>query len=297
MSAYRFPHPVTDITELDAAVQQALSSPTRLIETPQSILVIPADLQLRPPPGRRVKSQSRSMPERTLVLTSDQLIVVARDMLTASIEVTAIPLASMIAFEWGVILLYSWIDIVWADSDLRHTRIEFNTVGEDHLRKLLVALQQSILDHTTPMIDQRTPLTEDQIRVLPMKFTNMLLKRALLPGEHVYTYVFEPALRSRWFWRHRREGLLWAVTNYHSLFIREPPESYPYGVVFTFCPRSKIHKTCIIETRQGVEVYFTLGEPAFEVKGVFSIARQAKLMAAIEQLPAKVDHRSQQFSE
>lgn len=284
MSVYRFPHPITDITELDAAVQQALSLPAHLIETPQSILVIPPDLQLRQRPGRLVKSQSRSMPERTLVLTSDRLIVIARDTATASIEVTAIPLASMIAFEWGVILLYSWIDIVWADSGLRHTRIEFNTVGEEHLRSLLAALQQAMLTRITPIIDQRTALTEAQIRTLPMKFANLLLNGALLADEHVYTTIFEPTIKSKWFWRRSRDGLLWAVTNYHSLFIREPSESYPYGAIYTFCPRGEIRDARVIENNQQAELRVTLGDLGFQVSGVLSLARQAELRAVVQRL-------------
>jgi hypothetical protein len=103
------------------------------------------------------------MPERTLVLTSNQLIVVARNTATASIEITAIPLAFMIAFEWGVILLYSWIEIVWVDSGLRHTRFEFNTVGEDYLRLLLAALQQVVLAHEM-LNSHGNPTVEMEVR-------------------------------------------------------------------------------------------------------------------------------------
>jgi hypothetical protein len=225
-------------------------------------------------------------PEWTLALAGDRLFAIARDTVTTRIEITVIPLASMIAFEWGSILLYSWFDLVWADPNLRHTRIEFNTVGDEYLRPLLAALRRATLDQTPPVINQRVPLMDDQIWTLPMKFANML-NQTLLPDERVYTYCFEPTLRPKWLRRRGREGLLWAVTNHHGLFIREPRESYPYGVVFTFCPRGEIHEAHVVATEQTAELRITLGEPAFEVNGIFSLARQAELIASIEPLTSQ----------
>ena len=183
----------------------------------------------------------------------------------------------------GAILLYSWIDLVWADRDLRHTRIEFNTVGEEYLRTLLATLRRATLARTPSIIDQQTPLTDDQIWVLPMKFANML-NYALLSDEHVSMYCFEPTIRPKWLRRRGREGLLWAITNHHGLFIREPRESYPYGVIYTFCPRGEIREARLVEKEQKVELHLTLDEPGFEVAGSFPLARQAELMASIDLL-------------
>ncbi len=283
MSKYRFPYSVKLVTELDLAVQQALTDQLHIQTTFKLLLVIPPDVHLGRQPGQRLRSRLGRIPEWTLALTDDRLFAVARDTVTRRVKITIIPLESMIAFEWGVILLHSWIDIVWADQGLRHTRVEFNTVGEDFLRALLSALRQAVLTRLPRMVDPRAALTEGQIGTLPMKFANMLL-RALLPGEQVFAYCFEPTIKPRWFWGHRRAGLLWAVTNQHSLFIQEPLESYPYGVTFMFCPRGEIRAARVVATEQKSEVCLTLGDPGLEVTGVFSPTRQAELTASLELL-------------
>lgn len=284
MSKYRFAYTVELVTELDSAVQQALADQLHTRTTFKSLLVIPPDVHLGRQPGRRFKSRPGRAPEWTLALTDDCLFAVALDTVSANVEITVIPLASMIAFEWGVILLYSWIDITWADSGLHHTRIEFNTVGEKFVQALLAALRRAVLARLPPIVDPRPELTEGRIRTLPLKFANMLLLYALLPGEQVYAYCFEPTIKPRLFWGRRRAGLLWAVTNQHSLFIQEPLESYPYGVIFTFCPRGEIRDARVVATEQECELRLTLGDPGLEVKGVFSLARQAELTASVEQL-------------
>jgi hypothetical protein len=284
MSKYRFPSSVKLVTELEPAVQQALADQLPIQTTFKSLLVIPPDVHPGPPPGRRFRSRPGRVPEWTLALTDDRLFAVVRDTVTAYVEITVIPLASMIAFEWGEILLYSWIDIIWADSGLHHTRIEFNTVGKNFLQALLAALRQAVLARLPLIVDPRTELTEGQIWTLPMKFANMLLLYALLPDEQVYTYCFEPTIKPRWFWGRRRASLLWAVTNQHCLFIQEPLESYPYGVIFTFCPRGEIRDARVVATEQECELRLTLGDPSFEVKGVFSPARQVELTASLELL-------------
>ena len=144
-----FPYPVMHLTQLHDVVQQALSD--QLGDSPASLLVIPPFRHIGRLPGAMPKgswlhgSPRLPSPEWTLAMTGDRLIAVARQRATSQIEVTAIPFESMFAFEWGTILLYSWLDIVWADPDLRHTRLEYNSVGEPLLRGLLATLQRTIL--------------------------------------------------------------------------------------------------------------------------------------------------------
>ena len=282
-----FPYPVTHVTQLHDAVQQALSD--QLGDSPASLLVIPpfrhiGRLPSGTPKGSWLHGSTRaSSPEWTLALTGDRLIAVACQRTTSQVEVTAIPFESMFAFEWGAILLYSWIDIVWADSDIRHTRIEYNTVGEPLLRQLLATLQRAVLARCQPPPDTHSPASIAPLYDASMKFYNMLRLHALLDDEYTEAYYFEPTVRPRWFWGHGREGLLWVVTNYHGLLIREPRESYPYGVVYTFCPRDEIREARVATTEQDIELRLTVGRAGWEVSGVFSLARQAELRASLEQ--------------
>jgi hypothetical protein len=190
----------------------------------------------------------------------------------------------MLAFEWGAILLYSWIDVIWADPAIRHTRVEFNTVGDPLMRPVLETLQRAVgaRHPSPPMVDQ--PVDIEPLFYTSMKFYNMLNSHALLRDERVYAYCFEPTFKPKWFWRHGREGLLWAVTSDHSLFIREPYDFYPYGAVFTFCPRGEIRDARIVATEQDAEVQMTVGEAGFKVKGAFSLDRQAELTAGLQLL-------------
>jgi hypothetical protein len=288
MSLLHFPYPIKHITELPTPVQQALRSRTQSSETFQSILLIPPFQHLGRRPGRQNWLSGSGVwrtPESTLALTEEHLFVVARDTATSHVETTVIPLKSMIAFEWGIILLYSWIDIVWADSELHRTHVEYNTVGESLLQPWIETLRRVTLARTAPPIEHRSAISEAQLRTaLPMKFANMLLLHALLKDEFVYTWSFEPTRKPKWFWGGWRDGLLWAVTNYHSLLIREPREAFPYGAVFTFCPRSEIREARVVENDQGLELRLTLGEPGFQVTGLFPLTRRDELVANLELL-------------
>jgi hypothetical protein len=283
-----FPYPVTQLTQLHDAVQQALSD--QLNDSPASLLVIPPFRHIGRIPGGRPKgswlrgSPRIPSPEWALVLTSDRLIAVARQRATSQVEVTGIPFESMCAFEWGSILLYSWIDIVWADPDLRRTRIEYNSVGEPLLRELLAVLQRAILVRQQQSSPAPETVSIEPLYFMSMKFYNMLRLHALLADEHVYAYCFEPTIRPRWFWGRGREGVLWAVTNYHGLLIREPRESYPYGVVYTFCPRDEVRESEVVGTEHDTELHLRVGEAGFEVKSIFSPASQSELTASLELL-------------
>jgi hypothetical protein len=240
------------------------------------------------PKGSWLRGSPRTpSPEWTLALTGDRLIAVARQRSTSQVEVTAIPFESMFAFEWGAILLYSWIDVVWADPGLRHTRIEYNTVGELLVRELLATLQRAVLARRQPPLDTHARVSIEPLYDASMKFYNMLRLHALLADEHTAAYCFEPTIRPRWFWGRGREGLLWAVTNYHGLLIREPRESYPYGVIYTFYPHDEIREARLVETEQDVELRLTVGQPGWEVTGIFSLARQAELRASLDLLTAQ----------
>jgi hypothetical protein len=283
-----FPYPVTQVAQLNSAVQQALGD--QLGDSPASLLVIPPFRHIGRLPGGMPKgswlrgSTRASSPEWTLALTGDRLIAVARQRSTTPVEVTMIPFKSMIAFEWGTILLYSWLEIVWADPELRHTRIEYNTVGEALVRELLATLQRAVLARHPQPFDAHVPVSIEPLYDASMKFYNMLRLHALLADEYTEAYCFEPTIKPRWFWGRRREGLLWAVTNHHGLLIREPRESYPYGVVYTFCPRTEIREARVVEAEHDVELRLTVGQSGWEVNGVFSPARQAELTASLELL-------------
>ena len=290
-----FPYPVAHVTQLHDAVQQALSD--QLGDSPASLLVIPpfrhiGRLPGGMPRGSRLRGSPRTpSPEWTLALTADRLIAVARQRATSQVEVTAIPFESMFAFEWGAILLYSWIEIVWADPELRHTRIEYNTVGEPLVRELLATLQHAVLARRPQPSSAHEPVSIGPLYMASMKFYNMLRLYALLDDEYTEAYCFEPTIRPRWLWGRGREGLLWAVTNYQGLLIREPREAYPYGVVYTFCPRDEIREVHVAASEQQVELRLTLGQPGWEVKGVFSLTRQAELRTSLDLLTEqRVEH-------
>lgn len=297
MSLDNFPRPVDNLAHLPSDVQQILA-PHVSQPSDRPFIVIPPFQHI----GRQVQRPGQRWgwlfgsgrpwrsPEWTLALTDDHLIVVARPAAPTALEVTVIPYQSMIAFEWGAILLYSWIEIVWADPDIRHTRIEYNTVGEPFLRSVLSTLQQAaIAQHALPPIAGR-PVDVEPLFQRSMKFYNMLKLHALLPDERVFAYRFEPTIKSKWLVRRGREGLLWAVTDYHGLLIREPESSYPYGVIYSFCPRGQIRNARVTETDRDAELHLTLGAAGYEVSAAFPSAHAAELRASLPLLaPQAVD--------
>lgn len=308
MSLDQFPYPVEQLARLPAEVQQALAP--HLSRTPdRPVLVIPPFQQFgrqarQPGSGRRFdwlfgSSHPVHAPEWTLALTADRLIAAARHATPATLEVTTIPYDSMIAFEWGAILLYSWIDIVWANPDIRRTRIEYNTVGETHLRPRLESLQRAVNARCRLPATAGQPIDLRPLFQQSMKFYNMLTLHALLSDERVYTCCFEPGRRSRWRWRRGHEGVLWAMTDQHGLLIREPRESHPYGVIYTFCPRGEIRQARLLEVEQNVELHLTVGAAGYEVHAAFPATRATDLMASLEPLlrqgaavigPVELDH-------
>ncbi len=283
-SEERFPRAVERIEVLDVPVREALWQHLYVTAQVRQILVLPPYEHWVEGEGWRrwlLLYRKLQTPERTVVLTDTALLIASREHAGAQAVVTQVPLCEMLAFELGTMLLRGWLQITWRRADsVEQIVLDFNTVGFRKMRALLAVLQNELAE-AEPAERESPALSRSEIERLPLKFLNLLRLDALLPGEKVLALVFEPTALRRWiFGLGGREGKLWAVTDQHSLLLREPPHLFPYGEVTTFCPRRCVRAVNAIETARGIELQLCLGAGDYVLSTTFKAERAIEVKTA-----------------
>jgi hypothetical protein len=291
MSAYQFPYLVDRFDDLDATVQQVLMAEARSSASYRMIVAVPP-YQHFGKAGSRSTWLGLAPPgpalAYTLAVTSNDLTVVTRHPATGRLDVTLIPFAAMVAFELGVVLLHSWLGIVWADTSLRRTRIEYNAVGEPHIRSLLAMLQRAAFARQGQPSIHHAPVDVEPLFGLSMKFYDALRHRALLADEQLHAWVFEPGRKPNRLGRGGRLGILWAVTNYQGILIRDTREAFPYGSVYAFCPWGTVRNAQVVEHGRRAELCITVSHHNYLIKAEFPLTRAADLVTSTTVLPPQL---------
>ncbi len=201
-----------------------------------------------------------------LGLTADRLLMVRlapkgnRLVLDAGPRVTAIPLEAIISIQIGVVLLFSWLEITWAENGAaRKETVYFNAVCDFLFFHLAAMLRSQIAGEPVELNDlladrepHPDPASLQALSALPYKFKNLIPMRGLLPKEQIFRLVYRPAI-----WRSQLHlfrvqaapRLVLLRTNHHLLFVEEEIAQMKegYGLITTFVPAANV---CSIAVEQ-----------------------------------------------
>jgi hypothetical protein len=117
-------------------------------------------------------------------------------------QVTHLKGCGLLYMRATLLLLYGFLEIVAQGTD-SPTRlgIEFNTVAWDRLSPCLRQLLQASKTTPSAPTDKNTysPIVQQAIENLPLKFSNGVKIHGLLPGEELEELVFQPGIwKDRW---------------------------------------------------------------------------------------------------
>lgn len=256
------------LAELPAPVAQAIASRGGQ-PAGQSIVMIPPQEYLA---GRRdwlsaLFPRWRQTPARALVFDPARIIVVEGNRVE-DLRVIVIPVDGLLSIELATLLLYAYVQFMWADAGQCHTaRIEFNTVGmtliDAELRRLRAA------------IASLQPVAELQaigqpIASLPYKFQTYL-NLSRLPDEQIMAIVYQPAFWRGWgpFRRPLAPNRAAAFTDRHLILIEDAGRRWAdYTIDRRFLPRSRIRRVDFEPAVGGVWMRVMLGVSDMTCEGV-----------------------------
>jgi hypothetical protein len=253
----RFPRLFQSVTELEPPAQDAL----------RSVAASDAfDLLIRFPPFLdRVKTQNpfawfhppRPAPSTTQLWgwQGDRIFITQSPPHSPAVE--TIPLAKLLTFELGVILLHAWIEVVYdATNQARRVHVDFNAVGLEWIDPLIQTLRRAGMQGTAPPSAAAPP--EELIAPLSYKWQN-IVRSWRVPGDVLSALIHEPSIAPGWFGRRGREGHILALATQHLLWLREPLDGYPYGYVTLACLRSQIHRARVLAANESAALELTFG--------------------------------------
>lgn len=185
-----FPTLVTSVETLSAPLQEALRP--HCSETSHIVRIPPGYYPFRRVVGKiHLPFGWRQTPERILAFDPEAIIIVESNP-AGLVTTTPVPRTALFKIHVFVFLLYSYLELVWADRDHVETRtFEYNTVGERFVLQGIDRLRAAYPPALppAPVGDQKAMLTP-----LPLKYRNYL-RDSLLPDEQLYTAIFQPAIR------------------------------------------------------------------------------------------------------
>jgi hypothetical protein len=183
-----------------------------------------------------------------LLMVFDDRLLIAGARKGAKGESFYVPFADVIHIEFGMILLYSWMKLVFGRNDYKTVTIPFNTVGIEEFRTAFNLIRRAL--DTAPFASEASrPDTAE----LPLKFQNAL-SRWMSGEETLIELAFQPEVRTSWhgllslFERQIAPPLLAALTTHQLMLITEEPSQFgvgrkregQYGHIYTYCPLSRI---------------------------------------------------------
>lgn len=314
-----FAYRVKACDDLDGALRDAIQPHLEPGDPLQMILFAPAQsvLQKHETDGWRpgFLLPWEITPERTLVLTSRQLIVAstqrsagqnrevrlfgesaAPPAATTSepVEIASIPFSDMLYLEAGSILLSSWTEITWVcEGRLERTRIHYNTVCRGLFEELIARIRQGLLPPGTPVLSTERPAAEglELLESMPFKFKNLIPLRLLLPGEKIRAAVFRPSIWKKegfLFNRHLAPKMALVRTDDYLILAQEDltADEDTYGLIAQFCPLSRLRCAELQESAGGLELALILTQRGVEcqLRHLFQSDARAPLQAALRPL-------------
>ena len=188
----QFPVDVRSVSELPEPVGEALRSrqPDQSI---RRIIKIPAHEY----PVRRTTWRIelpfgwRTTPDRTLAFGDREITVVEVDQ-HGLLTVTPIPLDALVEIHVMEVLLYAFIEFIWAGSaGVETKRAEYNSVGSTLIQRAVDQVRATFPPCLPPVARVQSGIS---LAELPLKFRNHL-RRSLIPSEQLLAVTYQPAIR------------------------------------------------------------------------------------------------------
>ena len=249
----RFPRVFYSFDELEPAVEQAIAGRLERGESVRQIIVAPRQKLLDAHKAQRWRSLFLPWvwtPDWVLALTNHRMLVATIDHPRTAPSVTSIRTEDILSFEWGAILLHSWIEWTQASQGrVERTRVHFNSVGQNLFKRVLDS-QRHDLAAQTGRVAERQDRRLAYLADLPLKFLNLITIELLLPDEQVQAVVFQPAVWTRHrgiLRRQKAAALALVLSNYHILVAQEELTGRPdsWGLVTRFYPLDRVRQVTL----------------------------------------------------
>lgn len=188
----RFPRVVHSVDELSGQVAEIVRQHQPIDAIRYMVSIPPGTYPVRREVwGFGLPLGWRETPERTLVFGQHSLAVIEVEQALA-LAVTTIPMAALLDVHLFLVLLYSWVEVLWEDQDeVKAIKLEYNSVGDHLIWRGVTEIRDTFSRHafsdsgTLPGVD----LTD-----FPFKFKSYL-RDSLLPEEHLVAAIYQPAIR------------------------------------------------------------------------------------------------------
>jgi hypothetical protein len=186
------------------------------------------------------------VPKQALVFTPTDVIHLGASIWPEEeAQITCLTGCGLMYLKVTLVLLYGFLEIVaqGQDSPLR-LGMEFNTVAwpclSTPLRALLQATQPRVRSNLRKGTITCSPMTQQAVEKLPIKFSNGLKIYGLLPGEALEELVFQPRTWKPWLYFFRRpvspNTLLLLTTNY--MVVIDEELQVEQGWILSYIPRN-----------------------------------------------------------
>ena len=282
------------LAELPAPVAQAIASQGGQ-PAGQSIVMIPPQEYLAGASGwlSALFPRWRRTPSRALVFEPARILIVEGSR-AEDVRVIVIPVDGLLGIELATLLLYAYVQFMWADAGQCHIlRVEFNTVGLPILDAELGRLRAAIAPAQPAAASQAIG---DPMALLPYKFRTYL-NLSRLPDEQIMAIVYQPALwRGRGpFKRALAPNRAAAFTDRHLILIEDAGmRRADYTIDRRFLPRSRIRRVAFEPAAGAVSMRVLLGasDVMCEVVTAWQATAAGQLSAILRDwLPGRSPHQ------
>lgn len=190
----RFPKMIRSIETISVPVAEVIRQHQSVDSIPYMIVIPPGAYPVpRTAWGFALPFGWRKTPERTLVFGQDTLMVIEVEQSKVSTAIS-IPLAALFEVHLFQMLLYSWIELVWADhGGVKVIKVEYNSVGERLIWRGVTQIRNTFPRHTFQGSDTQPGM---DLADFPFKFRSYL-HGSLMAEEHLATAVYQPAIRPK----------------------------------------------------------------------------------------------------
>jgi hypothetical protein len=239
----RFPRTIHSIDELSEQVAEIVRQYQSVDPIRYMILIPPGTYPVRRTVlGLDLPFGSRKTPERTLVFGQHTLTIIEAEQSSVS-AITTVPMAALLAVHLFLVLLYSWIELLWEDQgEVEGIRIEYNSVGSQSIWQGVTRIRETFPRRAFHGSDIQPGI---DLADFPLKFRNYL-RSSLMSEERLIAAVYQPAIRPK--------------SNLWNRFRRGDKLNVDYTISRRFFPLDRLQSALLEPGRDADQLRFRFGQ-------------------------------------